>query len=55
MSTLSETIVFLWLLPVLLNIILPLSVLTIWPVLRLLGLARSITPIENEAATRHAY
>jgi len=56
MSNLAESIVLLWLLPVLLNIVLPLSLLAIWPVLRLLGLVRSSAAIDQEIADRqHAY
>jgi len=55
MSTLSETIVLLWLLPALINIILPLGILAIWPVLRLLGLARNSAAIGENTAARHAY
>jgi len=55
MSTLSEIIVLLWLLPALINIILPLGILAIWLVLRLLGFARNSAVIGEDAAARHAY
>lgn len=56
MTTISEMIVLLWLVPVAINIILPLSVLGIWSCLRVLGLVRSHGEIEDEVSGRqHAY
>lgn len=41
MLTLNETIVLIWLIPVLLHILLPLAVLAVWLVLRPFGLFKT--------------